>query len=140
MAKESFIQPRFVGARFDEHTFISDIFELNGLENGWLEGHGIAPDSQNLARLSGKLIESFPVGINYPAVIPMEDGNVSLEWIKPTARIDLEVNFAGNRLELHASDIDTDTFVDESFGMEDWAGAFQRIGSLLVPQRWDKTL
>jgi hypothetical protein len=113
------------------YALISAIDDLNALENGWLEGYGVAPDSQNLARLSEELIESFPLGIDYPAVIPTEDGNVSLEWIKPTARIELEVNFAENRLELYATDIKADTFVDESFKAGDWAGAFGKIIYLL---------
>lgn len=113
------------------YALTSAIDALNLLENGWLEGHGVAPDSKNLARLSEELIESFPLGIDYPAVVPTEDGNVSLEWIRPSARIELEVNFAGNRLELYATDIESDMFVDESFEAEDWAGAFEKITYLL---------
>ncbi len=113
------------------YALTSAIDDLNGLENGWLEGHGVAPDPANLARLTEELIDAFPQGIDYPAVVPTEDGNVSLEWIKPSARIELEVNFADGRLELYATDIQTDTFVDDSFDMGDWAGAFVKITSLL---------
>lgn len=113
------------------YTLTSAIDELNGLEDGWLEGHGIAPDPKNLAWLSEELIESFPEGIEYPAVVPTEDGNVSLEWIKPAARIELEVNFVERRLELYATNMQADTFVDESFDMRNWAGAFARITTLL---------
>lgn len=116
------------------YALTSAIADLNGLENGWLEGHGVAPDPANLARLTDELIEAFPPGIDYPAVVPTEDGNVSLEWIKPSARIELEVNFADGRLELYATDIQTDTFVDDSFDMEDWAGAFVKVTSLLAIQ------
>lgn len=113
------------------YALTSAIDELNGLEDGWLEGHGIAPDPKDLARLSEELIESFPPGIDYPAVVPTEDGNVSLEWIKPAARIELEVNFAESRLELYATDMQADTFLDESFDMGNWVGAFEKITSLL---------
>jgi hypothetical protein len=113
------------------YALTSAIDDLNSLENGWLEGRGIAPDTENLAWLSEELIEAFPVGIEYPAVVPTEDGNVSLEWIKPAARIELEVNFIENRLELYATDLEADTFVDESFETGDWAGAFERITYLL---------
>lgn len=113
------------------YALLSAIDDLNTLQNGWLEGHGIAPDPRDLARLSEKLVESFPHGIVYPAVIPTEDGNVSLEWIKPNARIELEVNFTENRLELYATDLDADTFVNESFEAEDWVGAFEKITYLL---------
>lgn len=106
------------------------INDLSNLED-WLEGHGVAPNGLNLFRLSEDLVETFPPGIDYPAVIPTEEGNVSLEWIKPVARVELEVNFAANRLELYATDIEADSFGDESFDMGDWAGAFARITSLL---------
>ncbi len=54
-----------------------------------------------------------------------------LEWIKPAARIELEVNSRENRLELYATNIETDVFVEESFKATDLAGAFQRVSELL---------
>lgn len=107
------------------------IDDLNNLKDGWLEGRGIAPQRLNLERLSEDLVDVFPPRIQYPAVVPTEEGNVSLEWIKPAARVELEVNFSEKRLELYATDIEADTFVEESFALEDWAGAFGRITSLL---------
>lgn len=85
----------------------------------------------NLERLTGDLVEVFPPGIDYPTVVPTEEGNVSLEWIKPAARVELEVNFAAGLLELYATDIEADTFVEDSFDLRDWAGAFASITLLL---------
>lgn len=113
------------------YTLVSAIDDLSNLKDGWLEGRGVALSRLNLERLSDYLVESFPFGIDYPAVVPTEEGNVSLEWIRPAARVELEVNFSENRLELFASDIDADTFVEEYFALEDWAGAFGKITSLL---------
>ena len=113
------------------YALVSAIDGLTELRDGWLEGHGVAPDAGNLSRLSEQLVGVFPPGLSYPAVVPTEDGNVSLEWIKPTARIELEVNFAEHRLELYATDVASDLFVDESFPEDDWAGAFGRISQLL---------
>ena len=56
-----------------------------------------------------------------------EDGHVSLEWITPTTRIALVVNFADHRLKLYATDVARGLFVDESFPEDDWAAAFGRI-------------
>ena len=113
------------------YHLVSAIDALSSLQAGWLEGHGVAPSRLDLERLSDDLIEAFPPGIAYPAVVPTEDGNVSLEWIRPAARIELEVNFAGGRLELYATDLEADTFVAESFDIKDWAGAFEKITNLL---------
>lgn len=73
----------------------------------------------------------FPVGLKYPAVVPTEEGNISLEWIKPTTRVELEVNFSDNQLELYATDLNRDTFVEQSFGWDEWPNAFKKISSLL---------
>lgn len=113
------------------YALVSAIDDLSNLKDGWLEGRGVSPRRLNLERLSDDLVETFPAGIDYPAVVPTEEGNVSLEWIRPAARVELEVNFAENRLELYATDIEFDTFVEETFALEDWEGAFGKITSLL---------
>jgi len=113
------------------YVLVSAIDDLGSLKDGWLEGHGVAPLRLNLERLSDDLVRIFPPGIDYPTVVPTEDGNVSLEWIRPAARVELEVIFAENRLELYATDIAADTFVEESFDMTDWEGAFGKITSLI---------
>ena len=107
------------------------IDSLSSLQDGWLEGCGVAPSRRNLDWLIEKVAKTFPASLSHPSVTPTEEGNVSFEWIKPAARVELEVNFAENRLELYATDIEADSFVDESFDMGDWAGAFVRITSLL---------
>lgn len=113
------------------YALTSAIEDLNNLKDGWLEGRGKAPLGLYLSMLADELAEVFPPGIDYPAVVPTEEGNVSLEWIKPSARVELEANYKENRLELYATDIDTDTFVEESFDRTDWTGAFARITALL---------
>lgn len=113
------------------YALTTAIDDLNKLRDGWLEGRGVAPSQSQLNLLSDELVEVFPPGINYPAVVPTEDGNVSLEWIMPAARVELEVNFAESRLELYATDIEAGTFVEETFAREDWQGAFGKITALL---------
>ena len=112
MAKESFIQPRFVGARFDESTLRSNTEKP--LAHSWKEWS-----------------KSLPPGIACPIEVSDDDGNVILEWIKPAARIELEVNGRENRLELYATNIETGVFVEESFKAADLADAFQRVSELL---------
>jgi hypothetical protein len=91
----------------------------------------VAPDRSRLELLSDRLVEVFPPGIDYPAVVPTGEGNVCLEWIMPAARVELEVNFAENRLELYATNIEAETFVEDTFSIEDWQGAFGKITELL---------
>jgi hypothetical protein len=113
------------------YSLVTAIDDLADLKDGWLEGRGVAPSHSHLNLLSDELAEVFPPGIDYPAVVPTEDGNVSLEWIMPAARVELEVNFAENLLELYATDIEAGTFVEETYAREDWQGAFGKITALL---------
>ena len=113
------------------YALTSAIDSLNELKDGWLEGHGKAPSSFSLWNLSNELVDSFPAGIDYPSVVPTEEGNVSLEWIMPSARVEVEVNFAEGRLELYATDLKADTFVEETYEIGDWDNVFKSITSLL---------
>lgn len=114
------------------YRLVSAIEALAVLRDGWLEGQGVAPDSGNLNWLANEVTKNFPDSLEYPAVVPAEDGNVVLEWIKPHARIELEVNFGGRQLELYASDLKTDRFVEETFPQDGWKQALERVASLVV--------
>jgi hypothetical protein len=43
------------------------------------------------------------------------------------------VNFSDQRLELYATDIDANVFVEDSFGSAAWSTALARVATLLVP-------
>lgn len=110
---------------------LKKIEELSKLSDGWLEGGGIAPDKDNLDKLSEALASEFPEGLAYPSVIPIEDGNISLEWAPDGKRIELEVNFSEDKLELYATLSEQDQFIDKEFTQEQWTEAFQEINTLI---------
>lgn len=114
------------------YQLLSGIEGLAALQDGWLEGRGVAPNADNLNWLANEVTKNFPDSLEYPAVVPAEDGNVVLEWIKPHARIELEVNFGGRQLELYASDLKADRFVEETFPQDGWKQALERVASLVV--------
>ncbi len=109
----------------------SKIDGLAWLEDGWLEGGGVAPARQNLSWLMDEVKREFPVSLEHPAVVPTEEGNVVFEWIRPKARIELEVNFGESKLELYATDVEADTFEEEAFDAGQWAAAFDRVTRIL---------
>lgn len=111
---------------------VFSIEALQNLQDGWLEGGGKAPDPEHLSWLMNEMVRDFPADLEYPAVVPTEDGNVVLEWIRPEARIELEVNFADQRLELYASNLKTDQFVEKTYPQNGWPDAFAEVSSLLV--------
>lgn len=114
------------------YPLVTKIDALTLLSNGWLEGRGVAPSAANLDWLSSETAANFPDTLEYPSIAPIEDGNVSFEWIQPHARVELEVNFADKQLELYATNLTTDEFVEQTFTHEQWRAAFERVRVLLI--------
>jgi len=118
--------------RLPHYPLTSGIDKLSILADGWLEGVGVAPKSEDLNWLTNEIAKAFPESIAYPSVAPTEEGNVVLEWILPKARIELEVNFANQQLELYASYLDSDIFVEKTFENTQWPEAFGHVEGLLL--------
>ena len=102
---------------------------MENLTDGWLEGAGKAPDHHFLEWIEEEVISNFPP-IEYPDIAPTEDGHVVFEWIRPTARIELEFIPDGS-MELYSTDLEKGTFVEETFTKGEWAKAFGKIRKLL---------
>ena len=112
------------------------IDSLSSLQDGWREGRGVAPSRRNLDWLIEKVAKTFPASLSHPSVTPTEEGNVILEWISPDSRIELEVNFKEQNLELYATDLTSDRFVEHSFGPGRWKEAFSKVATLLESWKW----
>ena len=111
---------------------VSAIDALSSLPNGWLEGNGIAPKSDDINWLTNEVAKSFPESLEHPSVAPTEEGHVIFEWIRPHARVELEINFADQRLEIFSTNLRTNQFVEETFGVKQWAEAFGKVAGLLL--------
>jgi hypothetical protein len=84
------------------------------------------------AELKQGKVTLFPESLKYPSVAPTEEGNVIFEWIRPNSRIELELNFEDRRLELYATNLSTNDFIEESFSNEQWNESLARISTLLL--------
>lgn len=111
---------------------VSAIDALSSLPNGWLEGNGIAPKSEDINWLTNEVAKSFPESLEHPSAAPTEEGHVIFEWIRPHARVELEVNFADQRLEIYSTNLRTNQFVEETFSLKQWAEAFGKVSGLLL--------
>ena len=69
-------QPRIddLTARFDA---------LLSLEDGWLDGEGVAPDKTKLVFVARKMASHYPKLLPLPAIVSTPEGNVLLEWDVP---------------------------------------------------------
>ena len=68
--------------------------ELAQLKAGWYEGQGTAPDANKLRIITQKLTDSYPEYLPLPTIVPMQDGNLLMEWDAegdPSSDIDLGV-------------------------------------------------
>ena len=70
--------------------------EFKKIENGWLDGDGIAPNHEGLDWLIGAFKSHFPNEAMLPRTYPTEDGRVRMEWsIKNNAMI-LEIDLTAH--------------------------------------------
>ena len=118
--------------RLPHYPLTAGIDKLANLSDGWLEGVGVAPKPEDLNWLSNEVAKAFPESLSYPSVAPTEEGNVVLEWFLSNARIELEVNFASKQLELYASYLNSNVFVEKTFGTDQWQRAFGEVEGLLL--------
>ena len=67
----------------------SQLDELRSLEDGWLEGGGVAPSHRGLDWLIQSFERHYPSSLPRPYLYPTEEGGVQAEWV--FGRIDIEV-------------------------------------------------
>ncbi|MEI7732194.1 MAG: hypothetical protein WCO56_21645 [Verrucomicrobiota bacterium] len=99
-------------------TLADQIDELAALKDGWLEGQGKAPDKDQLAWATDKLVASFPESLPFPHVGPTPEGGLFLEWIHTPWRISAEILLPSHQCELQATHTTTGTMVDKDCDLD----------------------
>ncbi|MCC5841504.1 MAG: hypothetical protein JJT96_15425 [Opitutales bacterium] len=117
--------------QISHYPLASAIENLQTLSGGWLEGGGMAPSESDLESLVNEVSARFPDLLEYPSVVPTEEGNVVFEWIRPNLRIELEVNFPEKKLELYSTNLADSSFVEEVFSRDEWEIAYARVNQIL---------
>ena len=56
---------------------------LTKLQDGWLDGEGIAPDAGQMALVAQKFAAYYPKHAPLPVIAPTPQGNILLEWNLP---------------------------------------------------------
>lgn len=89
------------------------------LENGWIEGGGVAFDKEGLDWLKRFFEERWPRQLPIPYIYPMANGDISLEWdIDRLTEVEIEVNLEthigkGSKSWNHQLIVSTDEDYDE---------------------------
>ncbi|MBK9288330.1 MAG: hypothetical protein IPN38_11770 [Flavobacteriales bacterium] len=94
---------------------------ITSLKDGWYDGGGRAPSQAAMAIVSKMLVHLYPKGIQLPLIVPMQDGNILLEWNalgEPSLDIDLSAMTAWfQQFALDGSDVEADFKLQTE---EDW--------------------
>ena len=94
----SLLDPLDVPARLEE---------LRDIKDGWLDGHGKAPNHQGLAWLSNSFERYYPADLQLPHTYPTPEGGIQAEWSLGTYEISLEVDLFDHTGEWHSLDLAT---------------------------------
>lgn len=70
----------------------AQLIELRHLENGWLDGDGLAPNCDGLDWLAVQFTAEYPDGLPRPHIYPTPEGGVLAEWWIGPDSASLEVN------------------------------------------------
>lgn len=86
--------------------------ELRRLEDGWLDGEGLAPFREGLDRVATMFNWYWPENIEYPRIFPTPEGNILFEWDNGSS---LEILLK----DLHGDFIALDDAADQVFDFND---------------------
>ena len=108
------LHPLDVTARLDE---------LRELKDGWLDGEGLAPDSDGLDWLAESFDRMYSNDAPLPRLYPMPEGGVQAEWFIGQYDASLEIDLATRMAEWHNLNFDTDASVERVLNLSeprDW--------------------
>ena len=78
------------------------------LQNGWLDGQGLAPPHESLNWLEQQIDQHYPEELARPYMYPTPEGNVRAEWDFDCWTSSLEIDFHDKTGHWHQLNIDTD--------------------------------
>ncbi len=95
--------------RLDPLDIRGRLDELRRLEDGWLDGVGMAPGSDELEWLAAGFDRHYPDDLPLPYLYPTVEGGVRAEWSLSDFEISLEVNLVTHRADWHRLNQETHT-------------------------------
>ena len=94
----SILHPLDVPARLDE---------FRDMQDGWLDGEGIAPTRAGIDWLSDAFTRNYKEDVPLPFTYAMPSGGVQFEWSIGNLEVSLEVDLSTRRAVWHWLDVDT---------------------------------
>ncbi len=91
--------------------------ELAQLEDGWYEGHGVAPKGGNFELIAKTLIDSYPDNLPLPSITPTQSGDLLLEW-NAAGDPSVDITLSTMQASFHAFGPD-ETDIEADFSLTD---------------------
>ncbi len=82
--------------------------ELRDMQDGWLEGQGVAPPHDGLDWLADSFDGNYPDSLCLPYLYPTFDGGIQAEWSFPSREINLEVDLNTHQANWYNLDLQAD--------------------------------
>jgi hypothetical protein len=109
--------------------------ELAQLQNGWLDGKGIAPNRESLLWLSKEFETKFSPSLPLPYLYPTAEGGIQAEWsLKNDWEISLEINLDSKQAQWQAFNLITEQCDEYEWDLgssESWQTLNQTLQALL---------
>ena len=112
------------------YVIATKLDEISQLKDGWFEGFGLAPDADDLAALSEKLINEYPDKLPLPLLTPTQDGNILLEWAAE-GDPSLDINLKAKQASFHSFEVDDAGEIERDFILDtsNWQALFAFLGA-----------
>lgn len=110
--------------------------ELRALEDGWLNGEGIALPADGLDWLAAGFEKHYPEELPLPHIYPTPTGGAQLEWTLGSHEVNVEVDLTKGTGEWHKLDVSSGRDEMDSLDLTDphgWSTLRERIGRLAPP-------
>ena len=131
---------QFIGFDTIEHLSILDALDVGAqlddlslLQNGWLEGEGLAPPSAGLDWLNGAFDRHFSDEAPLPHLYPTEAGGVQAEWSLGPNEVTFDVNLETRSGEWHALNMVSNVASERTLNCdddEDWKWLVDQIEAM----------
>ena len=95
----SLLDPLDIGLRMDE---------LAELQEGWLDGRGVAPPADGLRWLGNAMQDSYSSELRLPYLYPTPEGGIRAEWTAPDWEISLDIDLSNRTGSYQALRLSTD--------------------------------
>ena len=93
--------------------------ELRAMQDGWLDGDGVAPPHVGLDWLADAFNRHYPDDLPLPYAYPTPEGGVQMEWSLGPFEISLEIDLASHSAEWFWVEIPTDAEDERMLNLDD---------------------